>query len=137
MDESDLKIIAILLRDSRTPLSEMAAALGISQPAVQKRMVKLKEGGIITGSTAVLNTSLMGWKRALVALNARRADYAALLAAVQKLPFVRGVYQATGPYSIVVELLGPVGVINAVMAHAEKMRGVVDCCPISLAERVA
>lgn len=137
MDESDLKIIGMLLRDSRTPLSEMAAALGISQPAVQKRIGKLKAGGIIAGSTIMLNTGRMGWKRAFLALNARKADYAGMLAALQKLPFVRGVYQATGPYAIAVELLGPVGIVNAVMAHVAGMKGVGDCCPVSLAERVA
>jgi DNA-binding Lrp family transcriptional regulator len=53
MDSSDMSIIGILLLDSRTPLSAMAKELGISQPAVQKRIRKLKDAGIILGSTVV------------------------------------------------------------------------------------
>lgn len=136
MDESDLKIINLLLKDSRTPLSAIARELGISQPAVQKRVGKLKAAGIILGSTALLNTGKLGWKRALVALNVRKAANPGLLASVSKLPFVTGVYSATGPYGIVVELLGPSGVVNGVVAHMERMRGVAECCAMSIVEKV-
>lgn len=136
MDSSDLRIIRMLLADARAPLSSIAKELGISQPAAQKRMEKLKAAGIITGSTVILNVSKIGWKRALVALSARKAGYEATLAALAKLPMVGGVYQATGPYGIVVELLGPAGVVNGVVAHIRKMRGVAECCPLSIVEKV-
>jgi DNA-binding Lrp family transcriptional regulator len=136
MDTSDLKIINLLLKDSRMPLSRIAKELGISQPAVQKRVGKLKAAGIIMGSTAVLNIGRLGWKREIVALNVKKEGYSALLAALSKLPLVSGVYNATGPYGIVVELLGPAAIVNGVVAHMEKMKGVAECCPISIVERV-
>jgi Lrp/AsnC family transcriptional regulator for asnA, asnC and gidA len=136
MDTSDLKIIHLLLKDSRTPLSAIARELGISQPAVQKRVEKLKAAGIIMGSTAVLNTGKLGWKRAVVALNVKKAGYSALLATLAKLPLVTGVYHATGPYGIVVELLGPAAIVNGVVAHLGKMKGVAECCALSIVEKV-
>lgn len=136
MDSSDLKILRMLLTDARMPLSQIARELGISQPAAQKRIEKLKANGIITGSSITLNNSKIGWKRALVAMNVRKAGYDATLAALTKLPMVSGVYQTTGPYGIVVELLGPAGVVNGLITHMKEMKGVAECCPISLVEKV-
>ena len=136
MDSSDLKILRMLLLDARAPLSRIAKALGISMPAVQKRIERLKNKGVIVGSRIIINDSMIGWKRAIVALNASKAGYAGLLAQITKLPLVTGISQVTGPYSILVELQGPSGVINAVIAHIRKMHGISDCCAISIAERV-
>jgi DNA-binding Lrp family transcriptional regulator len=136
MDASDLKIINLLLKDSRMPLSHIAKELGISQPAVQKRVEKLKSAGIIMGSTAVLNIGRLGWKRAIVALNVKKAGYRKLLAALSKLPLVRGVYHSTGPYGIVVELTGPAAIVNGVLSHMERMKGVSECCALSIVEKV-
>jgi Lrp/AsnC family transcriptional regulator for asnA, asnC and gidA len=136
MDQSDLRILRMLLKDSRMSLSKIAKELGMSQPAAQKRIEKLKSKGIIIGSTVLLNERIIGWKRALVMLNAGRKEYMGLLDAVKKMPTVTAVYQATGPYAVGVELVGPAGVVNGVIAHIRKMKGVRDFCPISLEEKV-
>jgi len=136
MDQSDLRILHMLLKDSRMPLSKIARELGISQPAAQKRIEKLKAKGIIIGSTVLLNEKMIGWKRALVVLNAGRKDYMRLLDSLKKLPTVTAVYQTTGPYAIGVEMNGPVGIVDGVVAHIRKMKGVRDFCPISLEEKV-
>lgn len=135
MDKSDLKILHLLLKDARMPLSKIAKELGVSQPAAQKRIEKLKSKGIIVGSRALLNERIIGWKRALVALNSDRKSYMGLLEALKKLPMVTAVYQTTGPYSIGVELVGPAGVVNGIMEHIGRMKGVRDFCPISLEEK--
>ena len=136
MDQSDLRIIRILLQDSRTSLAKIAKELGMSQPAAQKRIEKLKAKGIIIGSTVLLNERMIGWKRALVVLNADKKKYLAIIDSVKKMHTVTSVYQATGPYAIGVELVGPAGVVNGVIAHIGKMKGVRDFCPISLEEKV-
>lgn len=136
IDSPDLMIIRLLLKDSRTPLSKIAQELGMSQPAAQKRVEKLRSKGILVGSTAIINESLIGWKRAVVALNVRRAGYHDLLDLLVKLPLVTAVYQSTGPYAITVELLGPSGVVNGVISHIREMKCVTGFCPITMVERV-
>jgi len=136
MDQSDLRILHMLLKDSRAPLSKIAKELGISQPAAQKRIEKLKSKGIIIGSTVLLNEKMIGWKHALVVLNAGKKDYMRLLDALKKLPTVTAVYQTTGPYAIGVEMVGAAGVVDGMIAHIRKMKGVRDFCPISLEEKV-
>ena len=136
MDQSDLRILHMLLKDSRMSLSKIAKELGISQPAAQKRIEKLKSKGIIIGSTVLLNEKMIGWKHALVVLNAGRKDYMRLLDALKKLPTVTAVYQTTGPYAIGVEMVGAAGVVDGIISHIRKMKGVRDFCPISLEEKV-
>lgn len=136
IDSPDLKIIRMLLKDSRTPLSRIAEELRMSQPAAQKRVEKLKKKGILVGSTVIINESRIGWKRAIVALNVRRAGYHSLLDLLVKLPLVTAVHQSTGPYAITVELLGPSGVVNGVISHIKEMKCVTGFCPITLVERV-
>lgn len=126
----------MLLQDSRAPLSRIAKELGISQPAAQKRIEKLKAKGIIIGSTVLLNEKMIGWKHALVMLNAGKKDYMGLLDSLKKLPTVTAVYQTTGPYAIGVEMVGPAGVVDGMISHIQKMKGVRDFCPISLEEKV-
>ncbi len=47
MDETDLALLLILLRDSRTPYSTMAKRLKMSIPSVHKRIAALQEAGAI------------------------------------------------------------------------------------------
>lgn len=47
MDETDLALLLILIRDSRTPYSTMAKRLKMSIPAVHKRVAALHEAGAI------------------------------------------------------------------------------------------
>ncbi len=137
MDSTDIEIIKALLKDARFSLSALSGMLGISVPAVQKRIEKLKSRGIIVGSSIHLNTGLIGWKRAQVLVSLKRANYDSFLAQATKLPLLSGIFQITGPYSIMVEFLGPSGVVNAAVSHVKKMDGVTDCFSISLAEKVA
>ncbi len=59
-DELDRRILDILLRDGRTPASQIADQIGLSRPAVAERIEKLERGGVIRGTTAVLNPVALG-----------------------------------------------------------------------------
>lgn len=47
LDEKDKKILEMLIDDSRRPYHEIATEVDLSESTVRKRVVKLKEGGII------------------------------------------------------------------------------------------
>ncbi|PVX23458.1 MAG: transcriptional regulator, partial [Candidatus Bathyarchaeum sp.] len=56
MDQTDYKIVRILCKDARTPFQRIAKTLGIGTDTVIRRYNKLKEDGVILGSTVVLNS---------------------------------------------------------------------------------
>ena len=59
IDELDLKLIYLLMDDSRLSISELAERLGVSRPTVKSRLEKLQNEGIIQGFTIRLNPELL------------------------------------------------------------------------------
>ena len=70
LDELDLRIVDLLLRDARTPAAQIAEQIGLSRPAVADRLDKLERQGVIRGTTAVVDPSAIG--RAVTAFIAAR-----------------------------------------------------------------
>ncbi|HKP84558.1 MAG TPA: Lrp/AsnC family transcriptional regulator [Blastocatellia bacterium] len=60
LNQIDYKIIDLLQRNARMTQSEVAAAVGLSQPAVAERMRKLEQEGVITGYAARVDGRQLG-----------------------------------------------------------------------------
>lgn len=60
INQIDYKIIDLLQRNARMTQSELAAAVGLSQPAVAERMRKLEQEGLITGYAARVDGRKLG-----------------------------------------------------------------------------
>jgi Lrp/AsnC family transcriptional regulator, leucine-responsive regulatory protein len=60
LDELDLRIINLLLKDARTPTAQIAEQIGLSRPAVADRLDKLERQGVIRGTTAVIDPTAIG-----------------------------------------------------------------------------
>jgi Lrp/AsnC family leucine-responsive transcriptional regulator len=60
LDELDLRIVALLLKDARTPAAQIAEQIGLSRPAVADRLDKLERQGVIRGTTAVIDPAAIG-----------------------------------------------------------------------------
>lgn len=57
LDETDLKILQLLMSDARQPYSDIADAVGLSAPAVSDRVAKLQEMGVINRFTLDVDRS--------------------------------------------------------------------------------
>ena len=136
LDTTDIRIVHMLLKNAKVSLAEIGKEIGISQPAARKRLEKLKKKGVVTGSTVTLNERRIGWERALLALDISKSNYLRTLEAIQSTPMVTNIYTATGPYSLAVEVLGPVGIIKEVTKHISKIKGVKELCPITFVEKL-
>jgi len=60
LDDIDLRILAMLQEDCRTPLVRLGEAAGLSAPAVLERIKKLEAAGVITGYRAILDARRLG-----------------------------------------------------------------------------
>lgn len=60
LDDVDLRIVAILQDDCRTPLARIGEAVSLSAPAVLERVKKLEAARVITGYHARLDPRLLG-----------------------------------------------------------------------------
>lgn len=60
VDEIDLAIVAELQRDARCTYGEIGRVVGLSAPAVKRRMDRLEASGVVKGYTAVVDHALLG-----------------------------------------------------------------------------
>lgn len=61
-DELDRKILTALMANARTSFAEIGTAIGLSSTAVKRRVDRLREAGVITGYTATVKPSALGWR---------------------------------------------------------------------------
>jgi Lrp/AsnC family leucine-responsive transcriptional regulator len=59
-DGIDLEILDLLKRDGRATLTAIGADVGLSAPAIKRRMARLEELGVITGYTVELDHTKLG-----------------------------------------------------------------------------
>lgn len=59
-DKFDRYILERLQQDARTSAEQMAAVIGLSATAVQRRIRRLREQGVITAEVAVLDPARLG-----------------------------------------------------------------------------
>ncbi len=97
-DELDKRIVAALVDDGRATYAEVGARVGLSAPAVKRRVDRLRAAGAVTGFSAQVNPSKLGWTtEAYVELFCRgRTSPADIAAAVSKHPEVTEACTITG-----------------------------------------
>lgn len=69
IDRIDQQIISCLVADGRASYREIGQTVGLSAPAVKRRVDRLVDGKVVTGFTARINPDALGWRaQALVAV---------------------------------------------------------------------
>ena len=61
MDDIDARIVAFLVRDARASYALIGGEVGLSAPAVKRRVDRLRAAGAITGFSARVDPAAMGW----------------------------------------------------------------------------
>ncbi len=98
LDDSDRQIVAALVRDARATYAEVGAQVGLSASAVKRRVDRLRASGAITGFSARVDPSALGWTtEAYVELFCRgRTSPADIAAAVSRFPEIIAACTITG-----------------------------------------
>ncbi len=98
MDGIDSRIVALLVEDARRSFGDIGARVGLSAPAVKRRVDRLETAGVVTGYSAVLGAAASAWAtEAFVELVCdSRTSPDNILAAVGPHPEVVAAYTITG-----------------------------------------
>jgi DNA-binding Lrp family transcriptional regulator len=117
LDEIDGNIISALRGDARASFAEIGASVGLSAPAVKRRVDKLRASGVITGFTAVVDPSALGWStEAYVELYCQgQTSPAVIKAAVARHPEVVDACTVSGEADALIH------VVAADMRHFEEV----------------
>jgi Lrp/AsnC family transcriptional regulator, leucine-responsive regulatory protein len=107
LDAIDYKLLDLLQQDARMTQMEMAAAVGLSQPAVAERMRKLEQEAIITGYTARVDGRKLGKDiTAFIGVRIEHPKYnAGFGKRVLAIPDVLECHRITGPDSYLLKVV--------------------------------
>jgi DNA-binding Lrp family transcriptional regulator len=97
-DELDKRIVVALVDDARATYADVGEKVGLSAPAVKRRVDRLRSSGAITGFSARVDPAALGWTtEAYVELFCRgRTSPADIATAVGKHPEVADACTVTG-----------------------------------------
>lgn len=106
LDETDKRILSFLMKDARTPLTEIARDCRISSAAVNQHIKKMKETGVITGSRVVVKPAALGLNVcAFISVSLSEDNkYAEVVAAFKHVPEVVECHFVTGRAALLVKV---------------------------------
>jgi len=102
IDNTDIRILSVLLQDAKTPYTEIADIACVSGGTVHVRMKKLERLGIVTGSTLNINFQKLGYDiTAFLGIYLLRSSlYDEVSEQLANIPEVLSIHYTTGQYSI-------------------------------------
>ena len=105
MDETDEKILAKLVENSRMPISKISAQTGIPDSTVSNRLKKLEKSNIIDKYTTILNPEELGINvAAIIIIQTETEKHENVEKELPKLTEVSQVYSVSGEYDILIKL---------------------------------
>lgn len=107
MDDIDKQVVGCLLDNARATFAEIGEQVGLSAPAVKRRVDRLTDQGVIKGYTAVIDPRALGWTtEAYVELYCTGTVAPAMLRAMlAPIPEVVGACSVTGSADALVHML--------------------------------
>lgn len=139
VDERDRIIIDILARDSRTPFTEIAKVLGISETAVRKRIKSLEERGVIKKYTVEIEPSKLGYGLvSITGVDTLPEKIFEVAEELKKYEFVKNLHLTSGDHMIMAEVWAKDGedLADIISNKIGKIDGVTKVCPAIILERL-
>ncbi len=139
IDEIDRKLLKILEMNSRTPFTEIANELDMSESTVRSRISRLEEKGVIRRYTTEIDPIKIGYKTiTLLGVDTDPEDYLAAIQELKKFKEVKWVAKSTGDHMIMAEVWTKSGedLQNLLSKKIASVPGVKRLCPAILLEKV-
>lgn len=100
LDRLDLAILKVLQRDNKTPQRSIAGIVNLSAPAVQRRIKRLEDLGVIAANVAVVDPAKVGHAITLFVEVEMESERAEMFDAAKRIfsatPEVQQCYYVTG-----------------------------------------
>ncbi|KAA9151090.1 Lrp/AsnC family transcriptional regulator [Amycolatopsis acidicola] len=123
MNPIDQRIVSCLVQNARASYAEVGKVVGLSAPAVKRRVDRLLETGVLRGFTAVVDPEALGWgTEAFVEVHCRgNISPSRIRSRLEPLPEVVAAYTVTGAADAIVHLRA--GDIHQLETALERLRG--------------
>ncbi|HMR43735.1 MAG TPA: Lrp/AsnC ligand binding domain-containing protein [Saprospiraceae bacterium] len=107
LDDTDRKILAILMQDAQTPYRDIAEKLFVSGGTVHVRIKKMREMGIILGSQILVDYDKLGYDiSAFLGIYLDKSSlYDEVATRLNDIPEIVGANYTTGLYNIFAKII--------------------------------
>ncbi|RLG72429.1 MAG: transcriptional regulator [Methanobacteriota archaeon] len=139
LDEKDRVIIETLEKNARTPFTELARILGISEAAVRKRVENLQKRGIIEKYTIKVDPSKMGYENVtILGLDVEPQHFLEATRKLAKIDEIRWLVTSTGDHMIMAEIWAKDSneLSKIITEKIGGIQGVKKICPAIILKRV-
>ncbi len=102
IDNVDLQILELLLKNAKKPYTEVAKQVYVSGGTVHVRMRKLEEAGIVQGTTLQIDYAKLGYDiTAFIGIFLSKSElYDEVIEKLRQIPEITSVHYTTGNYSM-------------------------------------
>ena len=106
IDNTDLRILDVLIKDAKKPFTEVARQVFVSQGTVHVRMNKMLEAGIVERTTLKINYTKLGYDvTAFIGIYLEKSSlYDQVLQKLKEIPEITSIHYTTGNYSMFVQI---------------------------------
>ena len=139
IDEKDMLILEILRDNARTPLTEIAEKLGVSESTIRKRVKALEDGEVIKRYTVVVDPAKLGYNSvSFVGLDVEPTHFLDVAIKMTEFPEVKFVATSTGDHMIMTEIWLKDGreLGKFIAEKIGRLEGVHRVCPAVIMEKL-
>ena len=105
LNKTDKKLISLLRVNARTSVSDLAKKIGVSRTAVQNRLDRLEQSGVIAGYTVTLKPEVEKSQiKALMFITAEGREEGKVIDALRGFPSIIEIYSTNGHWDLMVEV---------------------------------
>ena len=107
IDEVDKQILAILMRDAKTPYTDIAKNIHVSGGTVHVRMRKMEQMGIVVGASLSVDYTKLGYDiSAFLGIHLDKSSlYDEVSEELKSIPEIVAAHYTTGLYSIFAKII--------------------------------
>lgn len=136
-DQKNLELLRLLQKNPRAPISQLARKIGMSNPAVKERVVRLEESGILAGFRLELSPKELGYHViAFVRIRPLPGHLSKIAELAQSVPEVTECHRITGEDCFILklyvkEISNLDRVLDRFLAHGQTTTSIVQSSPVS------
>lgn len=128
MDNIDKQLLALLRKDARMPVVNLAKVLKVSRATVQNRINKLEQTGIILGYTVKLKeVAQKDVVKVIMSILVEAKDEADVLIALREFPEILAVHHTNGHWDLIAEIqVENISLLGGLLGQIRNVNGIVQ-----------
>jgi Lrp/AsnC family transcriptional regulator, leucine-responsive regulatory protein len=135
-DDKNIALLRLLENNPRAPISRLARRIGMSNPAVKERILRLEESGVLAGYRLDLNPNELGYHvTAFVRIRPLPGHLNKVAELAQAIPEVTECHRITGEDCFILkvflkEISNLDRVLDRFLAHGQTTTSIVQSSPV-------